>query len=375
MAAGTAQAGIPALDVASTARRGQVDIARMGANDWLLAVLAGQDVEAAATTVRVAAGDQFEPAQALLQHTGSLADVATALARVELDVCGAWVTLSCAGVPQPVVVRRAGWIDLRGQVAPLPGQLKGFGLHDDRVGLGPGDAIVLLGPELRDAVDEAGERFSAEWLPTALLRACTAPDARGVLDELSGALHRFNGTADLGPAAVVRVPVQTKEESARRVAEVTGLTAAELATTRYPLGEQLMSRRPAPPREARLQLAADLAHVSVVRALLRRLLASWRMDAGELPDDVQLLASEITANAIEHGQSPVTVIARYDGRCVRVEVGDGSLEAPARRQAEPFDEKGRGMFLVDAIAQAWGVLPTVHGKRVWFEIAVPPEAS
>ena len=335
----------------------------MGSNDWLVALLPmASDLDA----LRVASARQFEPAVALAQ----LPPMAAALARIELDVCGAWVTLCCAGTPQPVVVRHAGWIDLRGQLTGVPAA----DLADDRVGLGPGDCIVLYGPELAAAAGPEGERFAAEALPSAMLGACGAPSAQEVLNELRRGLRSFNGHEELGPVIVLRVPLEAKEKSAQRVARATGLSVKELKTTRYPLGEQLMARRPAPPREARLQLKAELSQIAVARELMHRLLLSWRM-ADQGTADVQLLTSEIAANAIRHGQSPVTLIARYDGQRVRVEVGDGSPELPSRRQPRAGDEGGRGMFLVDAMAADWGVLPTVNGKRVWFEVELGEEPA
>ncbi|MCU1586659.1 MAG: sensor protein [Frankiales bacterium] len=362
MAVSTPQVGVPGLDVASaTSPGGVVVIERMRANDWL----AGLAAEAEADALRVASGRQFEPVRALLQVPATTA----ALTRVELDVCGAWVTLSCIGTAQPVVVRRAGWIDFRGQLTPLP---QGVELADDRVGLGPGDCLVLLGSRLAAQADEVGDEFAADRLPSALLAACAADSADQVMQLVQRALVEFNGAADVGPLLVLRVPLEAKEESAQRVAAVTGLAVEDLKTTRYPLGEQLMARRPAPPREARMQLHADAAEVSMVRELLKRLLTSWRM-AEAATNDVQLLASEVVSNAIRHGLSPVTLIARYDGKRVRIEVGDGSREMPTPRHPSAFDEGGRGMLLVEAIATNWGVLPTVGGKRVWFEVELGPE--
>ena len=360
----TADLAVPGLDVAAcTAEGSALDVQRMGANDWLVALLSGRSDVAG---VRAASMAQFEPVMALQQ----IPTAAVALARVELDVCGAWVTLCCAGTPQPVVVRHAGWIDFRGQLT-TPGARD---LADDRVGLGPGDCIVLLGPELLAPRDEQGEHFGAEGLPTGLLAACGAPTAQEVINELRRSLREFNGQSDVGPVIVLRVPLEAKEKSAQRVARATGLSAADLKTTRYPLGEQLMARRPAPPREARIELKAELSQIATARQLLSRLLQSWRM-ADETMGDVQLLASEITANAIQHGQSPVTLIARYDGQRVRVEVGDGSRELPQRRMPRANDEGGRGMFLVDAMAADWGVIPTLHGKRVWFEVELGQEPA
>jgi anti-sigma regulatory factor (Ser/Thr protein kinase) len=85
--------------------------------------------------------------------------------------------------------------------------------------------------------------------------------------------------------------------------------------------------------------------------------------------DIELLASELVTNVIRHAASPFTVIVRYDGNLVRVEVGDGSRALPEARSPGVDDETGRGLLLLEALAAGWGVTPTLAGKRVWFEVS------
>jgi serine phosphatase RsbU (regulator of sigma subunit)/anti-sigma regulatory factor (Ser/Thr protein kinase) len=367
------------------------DVFRLAANDWALVVgdVCGHGAHAAALTglarwtVRAAAVHHFAPSAALAELNAALLASArddddtsfcsAALARLELDICGAWVTLCCAGHPQPVVVRRAGWIDVRGQAGTLLGMFDDPDLEDDRVGLGPGDAVAFFTDGITEARGADGEMFADEALPSVLL-AHSGNDADVVADAVMEALRAFAP----GPAhddralLVIRVPEDAKDDSIRRVSAATGIPEEELTSTRYPVGEALARRRPAPPREARITLSGEAAGVAGVRAFLRRVLASWRMEELCAGGDVELMATELLANAIAHGVSPVTLIARYDGAAVRVEVGDGSRELPAARHARPYDEGGRGIPLVDALSSAWGTVPTRDGKRVWFEVAVPP---
>ena len=86
-------------------------------------------------------------------------------------------------------------------------------------------------------------------------------------------------------------------------------------------------------------------------------------------DTVALLVSEVATNALVHGTGRVRVRVRPTRRGVRVEVHDEDVTLPARRQATPMDEGGRGIALVDALSSGWGAERTHDGKTVWFEVA------
>ena len=60
---------------------------------------------------------------------------------------------------------------------------------------------------------------------------------------------------------------------------------------------------------------------------------------------------------------------------VWVEVFDNDLRLPRIRMASENDEGGRGLYLVDQIAQHWGSLPTEEGKAVWFEMPIKPPSA
>ncbi|PRY13020.1 ATP-binding protein [Kineococcus rhizosphaerae] len=104
----------------------------------------------------------------------------------------------------------------------------------------------------------------------------------------------------------------------------------------------------------------------------------WVLDACRvhLPDAasqqvLELLTSELVANAVLHGSPPVTVAVTSEPGQVRVEVGDGSGDRPQRREVAPEATGGRGVALVDLLAKDWGVHPRPDGsgKVVWFSCA------
>jgi hypothetical protein len=82
---------------------------------------------------------------------------------------------------------------------------------------------------------------------------------------------------------------------------------------------------------------------------------------------VLLLSSELVANAICHGTGPVGLRLTWGEGDVRVEVDDQS--SAWRVPPHPIDpdaETGRGLLLVGALSDGWGVLVTATGKTVWF---------
>ena len=97
--------------------------------------------------------------------------------------------------------------------------------------------------------------------------------------------------------------------------------------------------------------------------------ACERSGLSELCDTVALLVSEVATNALVHGHGQVRVQVEHHGSVLRVEVDDDNPTLPAVRRATAFEEGGRGLALVDALASSWGSEPTGAGKRVWFEVA------
>lgn len=89
-----------------------------------------------------------------------------------------------------------------------------------------------------------------------------------------------------------------------------------------------------------------------------------------------LLVSELVTNAVVHAECPAVLRvllprrpAGVSGRgTVRVEVADGSRHGPLRRQANGEDVHGRGLELVDGLADRWGWSAEGQGKRIWCEL-------
>ncbi|MCW2680271.1 MAG: ATP-binding region ATPase domain protein [Frankiales bacterium] len=117
-------------------------------------------------------------------------------------------------------------------------------------------------------------------------------------------------------------------------------------------------------RELSLRPVPDAAPVAreALRALLRDTPFEGRLDDGELA------LSELVTNAVLHGRSPIVLRLVRSEHCVRVEVSDGSPVSPSFSMLDPTAVTGRGLMLISAASDRWGVEPDPVGKRVWFEL-------
>ncbi len=111
------------------------------------------------------------------------------------------------------------------------------------------------------------------------------------------------------------------------------------------------------------------ASVPVARHLVLDLLGAWKAphDAG----DAALLVTELVANVVDHvaGEASFTLELSLSEDWLRITVADGSALRPVVREFEADAPRGRGMRLVEGIADRWGVEDHADGKCVWFELA------
>lgn len=117
----------------------------------------------------------------------------------------------------------------------------------------------------------------------------------------------------------------------------------------------------------RIVLPRDSASAKSARAFLSVICADL-VGLAHL-DDAQLLVSELVTNAVRHGGPPIEVEVRCaPGQGVHVRVRDGGAGRPLLRDPGLHDDGGRGLPLVEALSDAWGVQPLPAGKQVWFHI-------
>jgi anti-sigma regulatory factor (Ser/Thr protein kinase) len=125
-----------------------------------------------------------------------------------------------------------------------------------------------------------------------------------------------------------------------------------------------------PRNDWELPFLAEAEEVAALRRLIRTHLTLWGLP--HLIETAQLCVSELVANVITHVGvgTPTTLVVSMNGTDLRIEVRDpDGRTLPALLAAGPDVEAGRGMSLIDAVADRWGVSPTASGKTTWCEIA------
>ncbi|MEU9734429.1 ATP-binding protein [Streptomyces sp. NPDC048002] len=112
---------------------------------------------------------------------------------------------------------------------------------------------------------------------------------------------------------------------------------------------------------------ADLRAVPETRKELRALLQHWgRPGRSEI---AELLTSELVTNALVHTDRDAVLTATVGPDGLRVEVRDFVADRPRPCVPNADDgTHGRGLVLVDSLADSWGVRPHGVGKAVWFEL-------
>ena len=94
----------------------------------------------------------------------------------------------------------------------------------------------------------------------------------------------------------------------------------------------------------------------------------------EICDAAALVASELASNSVRHAASAFELRIEKSPNRVRIEVEDDGSGEPALKSPAPTDTSGRGLRIVEAFADEWGVIPRdpAPGKTVWVTIALPP---
>lgn len=115
-----------------------------------------------------------------------------------------------------------------------------------------------------------------------------------------------------------------------------------------------------------LGITADPCEGRRVRRAVRERAAKILTDE-MLLDDVELMSAEAIANAILHGSGLIRVTLATDGRRLRVVVADDGPARDDQHRRRRIDH-GRGLTVIDSLADAWGLDQTPRRTQLWFEV-------
>ncbi|MFF7263155.1 SpoIIE family protein phosphatase [Streptomyces sp. NPDC008159] len=131
--------------------------------------------------------------------------------------------------------------------------------------------------------------------------------------------------------------------------------------------------RPPVRRTALTVAQAEPERIAGARQQVRELLHDWTCP--DQVDSAVLLVSEMLTNVLVHTDADALLVVEMTGdggkRRMRIEVTDASDDLPHKRRPGELASSGRGLVLMDVLADAWGVDPRGDGKSIWFELHEP----
>jgi two-component sensor histidine kinase len=128
-------------------------------------------------------------------------------------------------------------------------------------------------------------------------------------------------------------------------------------------------------RRREFPLAATSASAAR-RFVVDALMSTATTTEDDLVDDVGVIVSELATNCIRHARTGFVVTVDDSRTSLRVEVTDTGDGVPALRSPTPREPTGRGLQLVQALSDDWGLAPAPRGgKTVWFTVSLPDRGT
>ncbi|WP_372728275.1 SpoIIE family protein phosphatase [Nocardioides sp.] len=300
----------------------------------------GHDVQAAAlmgqlrTVVRAAACEGHSPAS-VLARTADYLDrldtelLATALV-VHVDVRAQLLTVACAGHLPPAVL----------------------------VSTPTGTEVCLVdvetGPPL--GIGECWDERSTQLSQDAVLLLYTDGLVETRTWDIDEGVHQLHTTlaalpTGASPGAVLDAALELIPAGNR--GDDVAVLAARIPSNSLDLRHEVERSLPAQPMS-----------VPLARWWARGWLGALPVPADPV-DSTLHLVSELVSNAVRQGDGPIRIRLELAERSLRVEVFDHGHRMPRLTTPGPDSTGGRGLQLVDALAEQWGVRTELDGKTVW----------
>ncbi|MEU5000235.1 SpoIIE family protein phosphatase [Streptomyces sp. NPDC021622] len=274
---------------------------------------------------------------------------------VEADPASGVLEMARAGHPEPAIRMADGTVVQRPVAGGLP-----LGIDPDadypttRLVLEAGETMLVCTDGL---IETGGHDLDSGW--TRIRKILEEYDAAGdgdggdgleeLADTLVQAVHGPSSHHTTGPLAdrreddiAVLLLRRTGRPELRTAARRTVLTVAQ----------------------------AEPERIAGARQHVRELLHDWA-DPDQV-DSAVLMVSEMVTNVLVHTDGDALLVAEVIGepgtRRLRAEVSDSSDDLPHKRHPGELASSGRGLVLMELLADAWGVDPRGDGKSIWFEL-------
>jgi anti-sigma regulatory factor (Ser/Thr protein kinase) len=122
-----------------------------------------------------------------------------------------------------------------------------------------------------------------------------------------------------------------------------------------------------PPPPARIALPRNPSSVGAARRFIAARTAAWSFPE-PAADQLVLIGSELVTNAVLHARTELTLTLELREDRVRISVKDRSKAPATLRHYRADALTGRGLGVVAALSDRWGVSTAPDGKVVWAEL-------
>ncbi|MFF0854973.1 SpoIIE family protein phosphatase [Streptomyces sp. NPDC003280] len=272
---------------------------------------------------------------------------------VEADPATGVLEIARAGHPDPAIRMADGTVMMRPTAGGVP-----LGVDPDadypttRFPLEPGETLMLCTDGL---IETGGHDMESGWRRIRAILEDHRGDLESMADALVQGVHGPSSHHTTGPLAD------------RREDDIALLLLCRGAGG----GRDGVPVPPSRLRRTLLPVAQDEPErIAEARRHLRELLHDWA--SAEQVDSAVLLVSEMVTNVLVHTDADALLSAEVagepGGRRLRVEVTDSGDDLPHRRRPGELASSGRGLMLIELLADLWGVDPRGKGKSIWFEL-------
>jgi anti-sigma regulatory factor (Ser/Thr protein kinase) len=298
-----------------------------------------------------------------ITHDEELTDLrfATCL-YVEADPATGMLEIARAGHPDPAIRMADGTVMMRPTAGGLP-----LGIDPDadypttRFALEPGETMTMCTDGL---IETGGHDMESGWRRI-----------RAILEDYD--TDQEDGLESLADALVQGVHGPSSHHTTGPLADRREDDIALLLLCRPGDGCGCGDTVAVRPRVRRTLLSVaqdEPERIAEARRHLRELLHDWA--SAEQVDSAVLLVSEMVTNVLVHTDTDALLLAevigeRRGGRRLRVEVADAGDDLPHKRRPGELASSGRGLMLIELLADAWGVDPRGEGQSIWFELYEP----